>query len=317
MCKKEVRFVDIKKFQIHEHIYADLPGQNLEKFYPLKINDTLNNIDDKIKWGLAVLAGKEGMSFQQIASDNLWEFIYICMDKMNGGKKTTDATDPRTTISQPSRRFVSEVVHEEAEKLNKNIQNEVYNNEYVSLQFDGGNFKGREFYIGMIYSTYNQNCSPHLVCFEESIKTQQEMAKVIGEVISKVWRFADITNIIVDGLRHQIQASSLFSTSQIGNFQEHITDRKHTLPFLLPDVPHLVQLMLTHAKKTTTLQLGKYLVDIDALGTEIRKPKAVQFIGARCPTYPPTRFFYVVLKMKFILEKKEKIVLYYERFEFL
>jgi hypothetical protein len=75
--------------------------------------------------------------------------------------------------------------------------------------------------------------------------------------------------------------------------------------------------VLTHAKDNSNLHLGEYIQQIDAIGTEIRKSQGVKIIGARCPTYPITRFFYIVLKMKFILERREAIYNYYQRYEYL
>jgi hypothetical protein len=266
--------------------------------------------------GFSILASRAGMSFQQIASGTLWDVIYMCMEKMNVGRKAEERIEPSSVIEKPTRKFVSTSVHKEAQVELDHLQKSKYKSQYVVLAFDGGSIKGREYYLGICYVPHKKDIPPLLVCFKNSIKDQKKMAETIAETIKSVWAFANVVNIVVDGLRHQIQASTLFPSSQGGNFQDFLESDGHALPFLLPDIPHLFQLMLTHARANSNLELGNILDEIDRIGAEIRKPKGVKAIGSKCPTYPPTRFFYCVFKMKFMLEKKESILNYFQRLVF-
>jgi hypothetical protein len=316
ICKKELRLEDIKRSSEHEHIYVEKGEFSLKNFFSPKSNsslDPIHNIRDDIRRAMAKLAGKDGLSFRQLTSNNLWELIFLCMNEMNEVRKIEERVQPESVIKKPTRKGVSRVIHEEAEKELIKLRSEKFHGEYLTLAFDGGSFKGRDYYVGVAYVPYKA-CSPLIVCFEQSVKTQEDFARTFAATLSEVWKFAEVSCVVVDGLRHQAQAMTLFPTSDGVNYQELLDDKQHALPFLLPDVPHLLQLMLTHAKNNPTLELNKIISGVDSIGTEIRKRTAVNAIGGRCPTYPTTRFFYIVPKMKFIIDKRELIYNYYQRY---
>jgi hypothetical protein len=250
---------------------------------------------------MSLLAGREGFSFQQLSSPLLWEFIYACMSSM------TDKIDPRSILQNPSRKQIAGYVHDEGVKNNEQTLRTQYQGEFVTLAFDGGTFKTSNYYVGTIYIPYKV-CSPVVIEFEEGVKTKKEMAIVIAETIKRVSKYATVINIVVDGLKHQLDATNLFPKEHENNFQKYLLDYTNALPFLLPDLPHLVQLSLTHARKNKELKLKDYILQIDNIGVEIRKPKAVTIIGSRCPSYPLTRFFYIVPKMLFMKKNKVNII---------
>jgi hypothetical protein len=268
-----------------------MENTKLEKFYLPRHppSEEMENepkfFNDKIKKSIAVLAGKEGFSFKQIASDGLWNLIYTCMDQTNLGRQKEQRIIPDSVVEKPSRKFISKCVQEEGEKEYLRLKN-VYEGEYVSLAVDAGNFKGHDYYVGIIYTPYQrkETVPPLLVCFEESIKTQSEIAHTIATTINNVQEYAKIMSIIVDGLKHQVQAAQLFPTSKLENYQQFINNLGNPLPFLLPDIPHLFQLVLTHARDNSELLLGDYINEVDKIGVDIRKNQAVKHIGARCPT---------------------------------
>ena len=86
------------------------------------------------------------------------------------------------------------------------------------------------------------------------------------------------------------------------------------LPFLIPDLPHLFTLALTHVQEKRDLGLAKYVSDANEVCKEIRKKDAVEYIGSRCVTYSPTTFFHFVLDIMFIEKKKDQIIEYYQLF---
>jgi hypothetical protein len=188
------------------------------------------------------------------------------------------------------------------------------------LEFDGGEFAGSFYYAGLLSVAYSKD-QPALVCFKKGVKSQEQMAKEIAEVIQEVSKKVHVIAIIVDGLLYQIQAVHLFPTAPTTavsqtNFQFYLSNSnfKLPLPYHLVDLPHVMQLMLTHARDDTTLVLGTYIDAVDALANDLRSKEAVAAIGARCPYYPATRFFYVVLRILFMEKKADLIMEYYNEF---
>jgi hypothetical protein len=306
-----MRLDEIQKNPDHRHIYGGLEEKKINQFFS-QATDQPTDFNDKIKFCIGRLAGKDGLSFQQIASSDLWDMIFLFMEEMNKKKKVEQRIVPESIVTRPTRKIVSQIVGEQARKEYSKILTEQFNGEYVTLAFDGGSFKGRDYYVGVVYITYKP-CHPLLVCFRESVKNQTDMAVVLAETLEKLWMYTDVINVVVDGLPHQIQAMCLFPTSSGDNFQQFLPEGDHNLPFYIPDIPHLIQLMLTHAKNSPDLQLNYFLTEIDEISKEIRKKLAISAIGARCPTYPITRFFYVVPKMKFMVKRKDVIINYYRR----
>jgi hypothetical protein len=245
------------------------------------------------------MAANDGLSFTQVSSDNLWKTIEKCIKKK--------------TVQKPTRKLVADCVNEYGVIEHKKLFLSKYANEYMVLSFDSSKFKGTDYFIGMGYITY-KHCPPILICFEENVKNQEVIARIISDVIKEVSSKSETINIVVDGLRHQLQAVSLVTSSDKGNIHDYLKNFDSTVPFVLPDLPHLFQLSLTHTMANSELKLNQYVADVDNLANSIRTQTAVQFIGAKCPTYPKTRFFYVVLRMLFIVKKREKIQEYFKRF---
>jgi hypothetical protein len=133
--------------------------------------------------------------------------------------------------------------------------------------------------------------------------------------VEKVREYSFISNIVVDGFRHQMQAVRLFSKSAKGNFQNFLSKSDIPLPYSLPDVAHILQLCLTHAKKNNDVSLGEDITKIDKLAMEIRKHFAVFSIGSRYPIYSPTRFFHIVLTMQFMVEIEQQILEFAKKFQ--
>jgi hypothetical protein len=72
-------------------------------------------------------------------------------------------------------------------------------------------------------------------------------------------------------------------------------------------MPHIFQLVLTHAQKKSNLLINQYIFQIDELARIISTSAAVNIIGCRCPSYPKSRFFYIVLVMQFIIKNIDVI----------
>jgi hypothetical protein len=321
---KEFRYVDAVKGGYHNHIFEYCNTIEISSFFNPVKKKIIQNFegtikrkpkDSSIEKQLAILSGKDGLSFSQLSSDNLWNFIFYCMNLMNDNNYKENQINPHSLINQPTRKNVASYVEKEGPIQFKALK-QVYSKQYVSLSFDGGEFNGTDYYVGIIKSPYNPNIPALLVCFEQNIKSQLDFAKIVAEVVMEISKFCFIMNICVDGLKHQIQASHLFPTSTKENFQNFIEKKNFPLPFLLPDIAHIFQLVLTHAKsnKKKYLQLNSYFILIDKIGNEIRRLEAVKLIGAKCPTYPSHRFFYIVLKIQFMLRKRCEIINYYKRF---
>jgi hypothetical protein len=186
-----------------------------------------------------------------------------------------------------------------------------FSSEYLVFAFDSSQFKGIDYFIGIAYIPY-KNCLPTLICFEEKVKKQDEIAKTISNTIIEISKISEIINIVVDGLPYQLEAVSLTTQSNKGNIHEYLKNYSITPPFVLPDIPHLVQLAVTHTKDNGSSKLNEFINMIDEVAVEIRKPNVVEIIGARCPCYPKTRFLYIVLTMKFIMKNSDNIIQYYK-----
>jgi hypothetical protein len=192
--------------------------------------------------------------------------------------------------------------------------------EHGTLAFDGGEFTGEFYYAGVLSFLYLLD-PPTLVCFKKGIKSQEEMATEIANVIIEISKTVRVIAILIDGLLYQIQAVHLFPTGTTTpgtktNIQYHLTEHgfKMPLPYHLVDLPHIFQLTLTHARDNFQLMLNSYITEVDDLAADLRTREAVAFIKARCPSYPATRFFYVVLRMLFMQRKADAIVEYYNKF---
>jgi hypothetical protein len=143
------------------------------------------------------------------------------------------------------------------------------------------------------------------------------MAEVAVQVLLEVSEYIDVTNVVLDGLFRQMKAFALFpsESSKEPNFQDTLpAEFPNPLPFVLPDLPHLFNLSLTHIKEKPDFMLGQYTEDVNGICSEIRKKDAVTFIGSRCPTYSKTRFFHIVLELSFIEKNKAKITAYYAQY---
>jgi hypothetical protein len=266
----------------------------------------------------ACCAARAGMSYKQVSSEEVWDLVYDCMSLMDADKPAEQRKDPRTLIARPTDRAVAKSVHSEGPK-GKEAMLEKYKGEYGNLQFDGCEFAGEFYYVG-VFSLPCLKVRPFLVCFKRGVKSQLEIAHVISDVIMDISKKVHIDAVLIDGLLYQIQGVHLFPKAPTTvnspiNIQYYFSraNYKQPLPYHIVDLPHIFQLMLTHAKDNQVLKLKTYVEEIDQLAKELRSHEAVAYIKARCPTYPPTRFFYVVLRMKFMQRKAQLILEYYNR----
>jgi hypothetical protein len=61
------------------------------------------------------------------------------------------------------------------------------------------------------------------------------------------------------------------------------------LAFLLPDIPHLLQLFLKRVIENNSLNLHQYLEILpNTIASSIRKKDPVKMARIRCLSYPPT-----------------------------
>jgi hypothetical protein len=294
--KKHIHFFDDNK-SITDFFSSNLIAENNNN------NNNYVNINNEIKRNLVVLAAKDGLSFSQICSTNLWKLIYCCM---NLAQKET-LIENEALIKIPNRQTISDYVKTEAGKEKQLLHS--MREEYATLSFDGGIFSGKSFFIGTISFPYKMK-SPMLVTFKEGIKTQEQMALACADTINTLHSNIQVTNIVTDGLLHQVEAMNILSNSKLDNFRNHL-NFADPIPYYLPDIPHLFQLSLTHAKTESSLGLAYLITNIDRIASYVRTPNAVSFIGTKCPTYPNTRFFYIVLLMVYILKHKEVIYNYF------
>jgi hypothetical protein len=276
----------------------------------------LQTLNEKIRQKLALLAGRVGMSFSQIAHPTFWGLIVECMNEMNKDLPPELQKDPLNVIQPPTRQQVSRITNEEGPKEKDNNLKR-YAGAKATMSFDGSEFAHVPYYASVLYFPYLPNEPPCVVYFKTGVSSQAEMAEAAFKVLSEVWEYVDVTNVVLDGLFRQLQAFALFpsETSKEPNYQDKLpADHSKPLPFVLPDLPHVITLALTHVKEKPELGFGKYVDDANAICSEIRKKAAVAFIGSRCPTYSRTRFFHFVLEIMFIEKRKEKIIAYYQQF---
>lgn len=272
------------------------------------INKKNYNEDDENK-KLASLCAKTGLSFNQASSDALWDLIHYCMSKVNDLLTVENKIIVENLIKKPSRIKVAQIVKTEALKKKLTIL-ENNNANYGVLAFDAAEIAHENYFVGILFFTTSTDKSI-VVCFENDVKTQEEIAETCAKTLVEVSKYVSITNFVVDGLLHQIQALCLEPTSSLSNYQQHLKDFPISLPFLLPDIPHIIQLTFRHAVEFSSLKLKIYITEIDGLAAMIRKKEAVDFIGSRCPTFPKTRFLYSVLLMMFFVKHNEKILSFY------
>jgi hypothetical protein len=273
-------------------------------------------LTEKIRKKLALLAGNVGMSFKQIAHPTFWALVLECMKEMNEGVPAEYQKDPQKLITPPTDKQVSAIVNDEGPKEKKSVY-ERNKGEKGTLSFDGGEFGHVPYYCGVLYFPHKPHEPPTVVCFKKGISSQAEMAEVAVQVLVEVSEYIDVTNVVLDGLFRQMQAFALFpsESSKEPNFQDTLpADFPNPLPFVVPDLPHLFNLSLTHLKEKPDFLLGKYTDDVNSICTEIRKKDAVTFIGIRCPTYSRTRFFHIVLELSFMEKNKARISDYYAQF---
>jgi hypothetical protein len=90
------------------------------------------------------------------------------------------------------------ILRKEFNRLKVNI----YKQEYISLSFDAARFKNRDYYVGIASILYKRDINSLLVYFEENIKTQEEIAKTIANVVEKVREYSFIINIIEQTLEY-------------------------------------------------------------------------------------------------------------------
>jgi hypothetical protein len=198
---------------------------------------------------LAALDAEDGLSFSQISSDNLWNLIYTCMDKVRNQYNKQPILDSMSIIQKPSSKDISKLIKKEAEKEKNKFKD--LNGDFGTLSFDGGEFAGRNYFVGIISFCYKPESTCILACFEEDIRTQEDMACVCAESINRVYPYIRIINISTDGLLHQVQAMHLFPTSTLENYQNFLKHPNEAKAYYVPDIPHLLQLSLTTGCKKT------------------------------------------------------------------
>jgi hypothetical protein len=239
---------------------------------------------------------------------------------MDADKPLDQRKDPRTLITLPTDFAIAANVHRESPKekelfLEKNV------GEYGTLQFNNGEFAGSSYYAGILSIAYSKH-PPVLVYFKKGVKSQVQMAEEIANAIVEISKKIHIIATVIDGLQYQIQAVHLFPSGpttpqSVTNFQYHLSKANFLcpLPYHLVDLPHIIQLMLTHARDNPSLILNSHIALIDNLVSDLRSRQAVAYIGAKCPAYPATRFFYIVLRMTFMQKKAAEIIDYYNELE--
>jgi hypothetical protein len=272
-------------------------------------NSKTNNENDETQI-IATLCAKSAISFKQASSDPLWNLVYFSMNKMNNFLPEESKIIVQNIMKKPSRKKVAEIVKMEGEKKKLiNLQNK--EGKYGVLAFDGAEIGHCEYYVGILYFPCLQDESV-VVCFKNNIRSQEDIAEACSETLMNISKHVSIINFVVDGLKHQYQALSLAPSSKLANFQDYLEDFSFPLPFILPDIPHIIQLSLRNAADSESIPLKGYLAEIDSPCATIRKPEAVSLIGSRCPSFPKTRFFYSVLLMTFLVKHQNKIISFYE-----
>jgi hypothetical protein len=188
-----------------------------------------NKIDKNISTKLAYLCSNDGFSFSQLCSENLWDLIYYCMDEVQKQNKFT-TINSRSIIPTPNRKQIALFVKNEAEKEKLKIFKG--NGEFATLAFDGGKFANVHYFVGLVYFPHKLNYSPNLVCFEENILTQDQMSFQCADVLNKLFPSTKVTNIVLDGLLHQVQAMHHFPSSDKSNFQNFLENNNEPTIFL-------------------------------------------------------------------------------------
>jgi hypothetical protein len=122
-CIKEIRRETLNKNPSHLHKYKEKKSNVIPDFFKKIRVDTeeeekySNIIDDEnIKKNIGLLAAKDGLSFKQISSSNLWNLVYLCIKKFNLFIQTHSISNPKnispeSIIPKPSRKRVKKYIN--------------------------------------------------------------------------------------------------------------------------------------------------------------------------------------------------------------
>lgn len=296
VCEK--RFISAHKIHEYNIPQADDNGfpahilRNQEKVFRTNFNE--NIITD-----VALVSGRLDISANKATSVAMRKFIISLLQKgyrlalSNNSVKIEDFVDP---FSPP---IFAEALKKVAQKEFGISVQKAEEIRFVTLICDAGTVVKSHVLHFMIVSNYNPDMNFLFETYESDKFDSESYFKIFYDVFEKLNQYKIIVcALTIDNLPAQVSGFFQLKTTTENPFIRTVMH--------IPCFSHLINLVFLNIIKMSPL-LQNLIEQIMLITNIIRKNEAVNFIGAKCPTFSRTRWLYIVDILLFITSHKPEI----------